>query len=572
MDKRSDILSSIVGFSLRFPGVIIALACVVVGYGLFTLSQAKYDVFPEFAPPQVVIQTEAPGLAPEQVEILVTQPIENAINGVSGIESLRSGSVQGLSIITVTFSAGSDIYRNRQVIGENLATLTGQLPQGVAAPVMTPLTTSMSIVLTIGLTSEKASLMNLRTIADWTVKPRLLGVHGVAKVTVWSSDLRQVQIQVKPEQLIKYNLAIQDVLSSARRATGVRGAGFIENQNQRLVLHAEGESVTADQIARTVVLHQNEANVMLEDLAHVADAPAPPFGAATVMGTPGVLLDISGQYGSNSLEITEGVDKALEELRPGLESEGITLHPAIFRTAKFVQTAIHNLSLSLLIGGIMVVLVLLLFLFNLRTAAISLTAIPLSLLSTVILLERLGFTLNIMTLGGLAIATGQVVDDAVIDVENILRRLRENRSRENPRPIYQVVLDGSIEVRHPVVYATFAVALVFIPVLSMSGVAGHLFAPLGITFIIATLISLLIALTLTSALCLVLLGRNTPEKEPPVVRWLKAKYTSYLFQIQKNPRPVLAGVVVLFLAGLLLSFSCTANSCPVKTRDISWCL
>jgi CzcA family heavy metal efflux pump len=553
MNRRpSGILAAIVRFSLRFAGVIIALACLLVGYGLYSLSRAKYDVFPEFAPPQVVVQTEAPGLAPEQVEVLVTQPIENAINGVTAIESLRSGSIQGLSIITVTFQSGSDLYRNRQVIAENLATLVGHLPQGVESPIISPLTTSMSFVLTLGLTSEKVPLMGLRTIADWLVKPRLLAVPGVAKIAVWSRELRQIQIQVQPELMIKHNVGIEDVLSAARRATGVRGAGFIENENQRLILQAEGQALTADQIARTIVLHQNAAEVTLGNIARVVDAPEPPFGGATIMGRPGVLLDISAQYGTNTVDVTEGIEKALEELRPGLDAQGITVYPDLFRPANFIQIAIRNIRSSFIIGGVLVAGVLLLFLFNFRTAAISLTAIPLSLLSTVIILQRLGFSLNIMTLGGLAIATGQVVDDAVIDVENILRRLRENRLRKDPRPAFQVVLDASLEVRHPVVYATFAVALVFIPVLTLSGVAGRLFAPLGITFIIATLVSLVVALTLTSALCLVLLGHHIPEKEPPVVRWLKEKYQSFLFQTEKNPRPALAGVALLMFAGLVV--------------------
>ncbi len=549
---KPGIIAGIVGFSLRFPGVIIALACLLVGYGIYSLLRAKYDIFPDFVPPQVVIQTEAPGLAPEQVELLVTQPIENAITGVTAIESLRSGSVQGLSIITITFKPRSDIFRNRQVVGENLSAMASQLPQGVTPPVMSPITTSASLVLSVGLTSDKVSLMTLRTIADWTVKPRLLAVPGVAKIAVWGSEVRQVQIQVRSDQLIKHGLGIEDILSAARRVTGVRGAGFIENKNQRLILQTEGQFVTPDQIAKTAVLRQKGAGVTLGDVARVVDAPASPFGSATIMGKPGVLLDISAQYGTNTLEVTDGIKNALHELQPGLTAQGIELHPEVFRASKFILTAIHNIRWSLTIGGIMVVLVLFLFLFNVRTAAISLTAIPISLLATVVILQRMGFSLNIMTLGGLAIAVGQVVDDAVVDVENILRRLRENRFMENPRPVFQVVLDASVEVRHPVVYATFAVALLFVPVLTMSGVAGRLFSPLGIAFIIATLISLLIALTLTSALCLVLLGHHVPEKEPPLVRWLKKKYVRLLYRVEKHLRRVLAGVAALLVVGLVL--------------------
>jgi len=544
-------LNAIVRFSLRFRGVIIALACVLLAYGIYTLTRAKYDVFPEFAPPQVVIQIEAPGLAPEQVEVLVTQPIENAINGVSGIESLRSGSIQGLSVITVTFRADSDIYRDRQIVAERLASLAGQLPQGVQPPVMTPLTSSTSVVLAVGLTSDKRPLMDLRTIGDWTVKQRLLAVPGVAKVAVFGGQIKQLQIQVHPDRLIQHNLAIEDVLEAAHRATGIRGAGFIETENQRVAIQTEGQSLTADQLARTVLLHQNGANVTLQDVANIVEAPEPPIGAAAIMGHPGVILMVSAQYGANTLEVTQRVEQALEELRPTLEAERILLRSDLFRAANFIQTAIHNVQLSLQIGGLLVVVVLFLFLFNFRTAAISATAIPLSLLAAVMVLEYLDYSLNTMTLGGLAIAIGMVVDDAIIDVENILRRLRENRHVEHPRPVFQVILDASIEVRSAVVYATFAVALVFIPILTISGVAGRLFAPLAVAYILATLASLLVALTVIPALCFMLLGRlDLPEREPPVVRWLKERYHSLLLRIERHPRGVIGSVGLLTLLGL----------------------
>jgi len=543
-------LTAIVEFSLRFRGVIIALACVLTAYGFYALARAKYDVFPEFAPPQVVIQTEAPGLAPEQVEVLVTQPIENAVNGVPGIESLRSNSIQGLSVITVTFNPSSDIYLDRQLVTERLTSVARQLPAGVQQPVMTPLTSSTSIVLVSGLTSDKRSLMELRTIADWVVKQRLLAVPGVAKVAVFGGEVRQLQIQLRPDRLIQYNLTVADVLAAARQATGVRGAGFIDNHNQRLVLQTEGQSLIPDQLAKTVLVYQNGASVTLGDVARVVEAPEPPIGAAAIMGHPGVALDISAQYGANTLEVTQKVEQALNELRPTLKSQDVILHPNLFRPANFIETAIGNIRTSLIIGAALVVIVLFLFLFNFRTAAISLTAIPLSLLAAAITLERLGLSLNTMTLGGLAIAIGQVVDDAVIDVENILRRLRENRRLENPRPVFQVVLDAAIEVRSPVVYATFAVALVFIPVLTLSGLAGRLFAPLGIAFIVATLFSLLVALTVTSALCLVFLGRRVPEQEPPVVRWLKERYGSLLLRVERHRRVTIAAVALLTIFGL----------------------
>src|SRR5919198_830765 len=380
-------LNAIVRFSLRFRGIIIALACALLGYGLYTLSRATYDVFPEFAPPQVVIQTEAPGLAPEQVEVLVTQPIENAINGVAGIESLRSGSIQGLSVVTVTFRPGSDIYRGSQVVAERLASLGGQLPEGIRAPVMTPLTSSASVVLVVGLTSDTRSLMDLRTIADWNVRPRVLAVPGVAKVAVFSREAKQLQIQVQPGRLIQYNLALEDVVRGARQATGIRGAGVIDTANQRIILQAEGQSLTPAQIAKVVLVYQNGASVTLGDVASVVEASEPPIGAAAIMGHPGVILMISAQYGANTLQGTLKVEEALNELRLALEAQEVALHPDLLRPANFIQTAIATVRSSLLIGAVLVVVVLFLFLFNVRTAAISCMAIPLSLLAAVTILE-----------------------------------------------------------------------------------------------------------------------------------------------------------------------------------------
>ena len=544
-------LNLIVEFSLRFRGIVIALACALAGDGIYAFTQAAYDVFPEFAPPQVVIQAEAPGLSPEQVEALVTQPIEQAINGVEGIESLRSQSIQGLSLTTVIFQQSSDIYRARQAVAERLSAVAGQLPQGVPVPGMTPLTSSTSTVLVVGLTSDKRSLMTLRTLADWTVKPRLLAVPGVAKVAIFGGEVKEFQIQVRPDRLVAYDLALDDVLSAARRATGVRGAGFIENDNQRITLQSEGQSLTASQRARSLVRQLNGVQVTLGDLGSVVEASAPPIGAAAMMGKPGVLVVVSAQFGANTLAVTLNVEQALADLRPAMAAQDVVLNPKLFRPANFIETATHNLKRSLLIGAVLVVLVLSLFLFNLRTAAISCAAIPWSLLGAVIVLQKIGFSLNTMTLGGLAIAVGVVVDDAVINVENILRRLRENRHLPVPRPIFRVVLEASIEVRSAVVYASFAVILVFVPVLTMSGVQGRLFAPLASAFMLAILASLMIALTVTPALCLVLLGaQRFDETEPLIVRWLKARYTRGLQRVETHSKLVLRMVIGGTVLGL----------------------
>jgi CzcA family heavy metal efflux pump len=544
-------LSAIVRTALRRKGIILALAAALLGYGVYTLTRAKYDVFPEFAPPVVSIQTEAPGLSPEQVELLVTQPIEFAINGVTGIQSLMSKSIQGISLVNVVFEPNSNVYLDRQLVAEQLATVETSLPAGVHAPIMTPLTSSTADVLELGLTSETRSLMQLRTVADWVVRPTLRAVPGVANVSIFGGQVKQYQVQFIPQRLVQYDLSVNDVLAAARRATGLRGAGFIETANQRFILHPEGQSVTAGELASTVLIHENGANVTLGQVAHVVEGPAPPIGAATVMGKPGIILAVSEQYGANTLQVTQSLDDALNGLRPALARQGIRVYPALFRPANFIETALSNIRSSLTTGAILVIVVIFLFLFDFRTAAISCTAIPLSLLAAVTVMEHMGFTLNTMTLGGLAIAIGEVVDDAVIDVENILRRLRENRHAENPRPAIRVVFDASIEVRSAVVYATFAVVLVFIPILMMSGIPGALFRALGTAYILSVLASLLVALTVTPVLSMALLSRKTLAKEePPLVRWLKAGYRRVLMVVERAPVLVIAGATVLTVLGL----------------------
>jgi len=556
-------LNAIVRFSIRFRGIAISLACALLVYGIFSLSHVPYDVFPEFAPPEVSIQTEAPGLSPEQVEVLVTLPIENAINGVSGIESLRSRSIQGLSVITVIFRSGTDVYRDRQAVTERLSTVASELPTGVQPPLMTPLTSSTTWVMEVGLTSDKQSLMTLRTVADWTVKPRLLTVAGVAGIEAVGGEIRQIQFQFDPQRLVQYGVSVEEVIAAARQATGVRGAGFVDTPNQRIVLQTEGQSVTADQLARTVLVHHSGANVTLGDVARVADAPAPAIGSAAIKGKPGVILIVDAAYGSNTLEVTKGLDNAVADLRPSLEAQGISLHPEVFRAADFIDIALHNVRDSLLVGAVLVVVVLFLFLFNFRTAAISCTAIPLSLLAAVIALDKMGLSLNTMTIGGLSIAIGEVVDDAVIDVENIYRRLRENRTSDKPRSPFQVVLDASIEVRSAVVYATFAVILVFFPVLNMSGLAGRIFGPLGIAYIWAILASLVVALTVTPALCMLLLGEgDLPPQEPPAVHWLKKGYHDLLLHIEKAPRLLTAAVALLLVLGIGTLFLLSESFLP----------
>lgn len=528
-------LSSIIEFSVRLRGVILALACLLAGYGGYALTQSRLDVFPEFAPPLVTIQTEAPGLSAEQVEQLVTQRVENVLGGAIGLQSMRSQSIQGVSVITLIFDDAVDIGRARQTVGEQLATVAGTLPSGVASPKMTPLSSSTSVTLAIGLTSSTRSLMDLRSVAEWTLKPRLLASQGVSDIGIYGGEIKQYQVQVDPAKLVRFGLSLQDVVNAAQRSTGIRGAGVLDTANQRLVLNTVGQRLDADQLGQAVLLQKNGAVVRLADVGKVVAGQETPVSGATIQGRPGVVLMVSNQYGSDIVSVTRNLEDSLAGLKPALQAEGIQLHADLFRPADFIMTSTRHLQQALMVGAALVVVVLFLFLFDTRAALISVAAIPLSLLTAIIVLHHFKVPLNTMTLGGLAIALGEVVDDAIIDVENIDRRLRENRRLPHPRPPLDVVIAASREVRGAVVYATFTVAAIFLPLLTMTGVAGKLFAPLGTAYILAIMASLLVALTLTPALCTTMLaGRTEDRAEPRVVRWMKHRYVAILHEVDRH--------------------------------------
>jgi CzcA family heavy metal efflux pump len=548
-------LTRIVQESLRHRGVVIALAILAAGYGIFSLTNARYDVFPEFAAKQIELQTEAPGLSPEQVEELITQRIESAVDGAEGLTAMRSSSVQGLSLVTLVFGGAGDVYHDRQLVVERLAGVSSSLPAGAGTPVMTPLTSSTGDLMTIGITSDKLSLVELRSLADWTIKPRLLAVRGIAKVGVYGGLIREIRVDVDPQALVRYDVSIDDVLAAARRATGVVGAGFIDTPNQRIVLQTQGQAVSAEAVGATIVKPDPLASVRLRDVAHVSDSARPPFSAASVMGKPAVVMNLWTQYGANTIETTGAVDEALGELHPMLARSGVALDATLFRASKFIETATHNIRISLLLGGALVIIVLFLFLGHFRAAAISCTAIPLSLLASVAVLQQLGYTLNTMTLGGLAIAIGEVVDDAVIDVENILRRLRERGGGLSLRERIDVILRASVEVRSAVVYATLAVIAVFFPILTMSGLSGKLFAPMGIAYIYAILASLVVALTVTPALSLFLTrGHDEVEEQRPMIVKLRTRYEALLARVERRRPIVVAAAAIITIAGLAAVF------------------
>jgi len=545
-------LAHLIRFSIRFYGIVIALALLILCYGSYRFANAGLDVFPEFSPKQIIIQTESPGFSAEQVEILVSQKIESSLSGLLGLNTLRSESIQGLSVVTAIFDEHSDIYRNRQLVTERLFSLSTQLPEGVHTPSPVPLTSSSATVLTIGLNSEHKNLMQLRDLVDTLLVPRLLAVHGVADVNIFGGDIRQVQIQLDPIKLQKFNLSINEVIEAAAQIGKIQGGGFIENSNQRFTLQVTGLATTPDHLRQSILKYSENNTLLLGDIADIQYAPEPAIGAAQIMEKSGIVMMVIGQFDANTLTVSNAVEQALTEFEPLFSEQQINFYSHLFRPADYIQNSVSNLSNHLLLGGLFVVLILYFFLYNLRTAFISAVAIPVSLISAAAVLLEFGVNLNIMVLGGLAIALGEVVDDAIIDTENIFRRLRENRALTKPLATQQVVYDASIEVRSSVVYASFIVALVFVPLLTLEGVAGRLFAPLGYSYILAILMSLIVALTLTPALCFVLLSNNIQfNTTPPLIRFLNPLYTRLLSAIATHFK--LISLISLIISIFMLS-------------------
>jgi CzcA family heavy metal efflux pump len=546
------VLSAIVRAAIRLRLVVLALAAIVLAYGVHDLRNAKLDVFPEFAPPLALVQAPAPGLSAEQVEVLVTQPIENALGGLNGLATLKSKSLPGLSLVTATFDPATPIESARQQVSERLGTIGGRLPAGAARPTLLPLTSSTSVVMVAALTSERQSLAQLYDVAQWTLRPHLQGLPGVADVVVFGGDARQLQVQLDAAKLAATDVTVPQVVAAARQATALEGAGFIEGVNQRLAIRTEGQARTPQAVAQTPIAVRGGVPVRIGDVATVAWAAAPAVGAATLNGAPAVMLIVESQYGADPLAVTATLDRAFASLQPLLASEHVRLDTSVFRPARFIVTALAHLRTALLVGGALVIVVLFLFLMNLRAAAISACAIPLSLVSAAIVLQWSGISLNAMTLGGLAIALGEVVDDAIIDVENIFRRLRENRAQPQPVPPALVVWRASLEVRSAVVYATFIVVLVFAPVLLMSGLAGELFAPLGKAYVLAVLASLLVALTVTPALAAWLLPGDRADAAPPrFVQALQARYGAWLGAMERHTGRTMVVVALLCVAALV---------------------
>jgi CzcA family heavy metal efflux pump len=537
-------LRTLVGLCVRHYGTLTALTIIALVLGGWSAMHAPLDVFPEFVPSQVDIQTEAPGFAPQQVEELVTRQVEYAVNGAAGIATMRSESIPGLSVITITFNDGIDVHVARQGISERLSELSGTLPAGVATPKLSPLVSSTMDLLKIGLVSDKVDAYTLRDTANWVIKPRLLGVPGVAHVIVFGGAVRQIQILPDMQKLSTYGLTFTEVADAAKAALPLRGAGLVDTAAQRILLKSPIPEPDAATVSQAVISVRNNTPILLRDVAEVKVAPAIRFGDALIMGNPGVLLSLASQYGANTLDTTLEVEKALADLRPALEKQGIQMYAGLHRPATFIERALQNLRESLLIAAVLILAVLYIFLRNARAAFIAFTAIPLSLLAAVAVLRHIGLTLNTMTLGGFAVALGVLVDDAIIGIENIMRRLREKPSA----PRLQTILDASLEVRGPVIYATIVVIAVFLPELFTTSVQGHFVGPLALSFIFAVVASLVVALTSTPALCALLLKRPDTYAESRWLTKLKSLQRSAVEKTFRHLKIAIAALVVLVIA------------------------
>lgn len=557
----------LISTSLHLRLVVVVFSAGLIAYGIRTIEKAPLDVFPEFAPPLVEIQTEAPGLSTEEVENLVSMPLEQALNGIPFLQIIRSKSVLGLSSVRLIFEDGTDLIRARQLVQERLAIEAAKLPTVAKPPVLMAPHSSMARVLQIGVSSDKLSQMDLTQLARWTIRPRLMALPGVANVAIWGQRDRQFQVLVDPEHLRELQLTLADVEKAATDAATLTGGGFVDTPNQRLPVRLLTGVRTAEDLAKTVVTFRGSVSLQLGDAAKVVEAFPAPIGDAVINDGPGLLLIVEKQPWGNTLQITRDVEKTLDKLRPGLRD--VQLDATIFRPATFIEQSLHNLSHAMLIGCVLVVIVLVTFLFDWRTSLISLTAIPLSLVSAALILYYMGATLNTMIIAGMVIALGEVVDDAIIDVENILRRLRLNRQLANPLPAFQVVLQASLEVRSAVVYASLIVTLVFVPVLFLGGLSGAFFRPLAIAYILSILASLFVALTVTPALSMMLLpGAADQRAEAPVTRMLKRWYGAVLPYFIGSSWAAIGAIVVMFVVSGATALTLGEEFLPdFKERD-----
>ncbi|HET9513990.1 MAG TPA: efflux RND transporter permease subunit, partial [Gemmatimonadales bacterium] len=535
-------LSKLIAWSLQNRVLVVAFAALLLATGTWTASRMPVDVFPDLTAPTVTVLTEAHGIAPEEVEALVTFPIETAVNGATGVRRVRSSTAQGIAVVWVEFEWGTDIFRDRQIVSEKLQTIAGLLPTGVSPPVLAPVSSVMGEIMMIGLTGTQ-SPQELRTVADWTLRRRLLAVPGVAQVIPIGGEVRQYQVLADPARMLGAGVTLDEVVEAARESNANAPGGVFMNQGQEYVVRSIGRATSVEDIALTVVKVRDGVPILLGQVADVSLGVAPKYGEGSINAKPGVVLAVQKQPGANTLELTRLIEAELADIQRTLPS-GMQIHSELFRQSSFIQLAIANVLAALRDGAILVVVILFLFLWNFRATAISVLAIPLSLVVAVFAMKLLGITINTMTLGGMAIAIGALVDDAIIDVENVFRRLKENHHKPPPerQPAFTVVLEASQEIRASIVNATLIIMVVFVPLFFLGGVEGRLLRPLGFAYVVSILASLLVAVTVTPVLCLLLLPDSKAvqqEQESRLVTWLKARYARTLERVLAHPKAVL---------------------------------
>lgn len=560
-------LDKIIRFSLQNRLFILMAAVLLMVGGIYTTYHMDVDVFPDLNAPTVVVMTEATGMAAEEVEKLVTFPVESAVNGATDVRRVRSSSTTGFSVVWVEFDWGTDIYKDRQIVSEKLAEVSESLPPTCGKPTLGPQSSILGEVFIIGLTSDKTSMQDLRTIADWTIRPRLLSLGGVAQVTVLGGDIKEYQILLSPEKMRHYGITLQEVMNAAQDMNRSSAGGVLYEYGNEYIIRGVLSTNDADAIGRAVVKMDGDAPITLASIAEIkAGAKAPKLGLASHRGKPAVLMTVTKQPNASTIELTAKLDKAVEDLKTQIPAD-INVATDIFRQQKFIDSSIDNIKKSLYEGALFVIIVLFFFLMNVRTTLISLVTIPLSLVVSILTLKFMGLTINTMSIGGMAIAIGSLVDDAIVDVENVFKHLRQNRRlpESERKSVIEVVFNASREVRLPILNSTFIIVVSFVPLFFLTGMEGRMLRPLGIAFITALFASTLVALTLTPVLCSYLLGGDKSDKagkDPAIVRWLQKVYNVALEWVISHKKTTLGAVMALFAVALGIFFSLGSSFLP----------
>ncbi len=561
-------LNKIIHYSLHNRLVVLCAALLLLLAGTYTAMHTEVDVFPDLNAPTVVIMTEANGMAAEEVEQLVTFPVETAVNGATGVRRVRSSSTNGFSVVWVEFDWGTDIYLARQIVSEKLAVVSESLPVNVGKPTLGPQSSILGEMLIVGLTADSTSMLDLRTIADWTIRPRLLSTGGVAQVAVLGGDIKEYQIQLSPERMRHYDVSMDEVLTVTQDMNLNSNGGVLYEFGNEYIVRGLLSTTQVEELGKAVVKNIDAFPVTLEDIADVKIAPkVPKLGTASERGKPAVLLTVTKQPATSTLELTDKLETSLKDLQKNLPAD-VKVSTDIFRQSRFIESSIGNVKKSLFEGGIFVVVVLFLFLANVRTTVISLVTLPISLLVSILTLHYMGLTINTMSLGGMAIAIGSLVDDAIVDVENVYKRLRENRQKPEAERLgtLDVVFNASKEVRMPILNSTLIIVVSFVPLFFLSGMEGRMLVPLGIAFIVALFASTVVALTLTPVLCSYLIGGNNKTgkelKESFIARWMKGIYGKALTWVLAHKRVTLGTTIGLFAVTLAVFFTLGRSFLP----------